>query len=626
MTDNEHNGRLVPTSDSDLAGLVDAEPELYEPLPIDLEAASEKGHAGEELTELQEISGAIWPPLQFQMPQSPLPFPVEVFPLPLQVYCQEVADAMLAPLDFVGASMLTVAGAAIGQSANIEVKGGWAEAPILFMILVAPPGNTKTPVIRSVVEPLTAADDRLRNESLIARRRWEEEKKAVAACPSDKENPLSDEVAAEPPLPEPEPPQLRAIVKDITRESLVIILADNPRGVLCDPDEAAGWVASFNEYKGKGGADRQFWLSIWSCNSVSVDRKGGREARHVTTPFVAVLGGLPPDMLTSLKDERGRDDGFMDRILFVYPEKFPPQHWSDVELSEQAKRDWSGAISTLFTTPMSTEAGQPKPHRINFTSEARCLWVKWWNAHASETECTGFSDRLSGVWSKMRSHAARFALILSMLRRACDPDPITMTVMNNDKPSKTCAGPDPLDRRQKFQFGIAGTSEVSAGDELPFSHRAETEDVQGAIKLVDYFKSQLLRVADQMTGGIGNPDAQQIVDWIRRKLLTSFRQAEVGSDLRRFRDNPRVLTAALRFLVELGAIRLKPEPPGPPRRGPRPTPTYDVNPDLLRAPEITGNTRNSSPHAQDQTINGESYDSSRSKANPECQDREVLEI
>src|SRR5262249_25639754 len=163
------------------------------------------------------------------------------------------------------------AGAAIGQSANIQVKRGWHEAPLLYMIITAPPGKAKTPAINRVVKPLTEIDRGLREKSARARQEWEEGKngrsKEDFVTPIGEELPeLSEATQAPPPV--QEPPQLRAIVRDITRESLVIILKENPRGVLCDPDEASGWVASFNEYKGKGGSDRQFWLSIWGCKSV----------------------------------------------------------------------------------------------------------------------------------------------------------------------------------------------------------------------------------------------------------------------------------------------------------------------------------------------------------------------
>jgi hypothetical protein len=432
--------------------------------------------------------------------------------------------------------MLTVAGAAVGQSVNVTVKRGWHEAPLLNAILVARPGKAKSPAIGAVVGPLAEIDRRLRKESKEARESWDEAKKAHAEDPKNN------------PPPGPEPPQLRAIVKDITRESLVIVLMDNPRGVLCDPDEATGWVASFNEYKGKGGADRQFWLSIWSSKAVSTDRKGGRESTYVPHPFVSVLAGMPPAMLSSLAEERGRDDGFTDRIIFCFPDEidFPSQHWSEAELSEGADRTWADAVHRLHATAMVTDAEDelPRPFYVSFTPEGKRAWVAWFNAHADEVAAPDFPEGRAGAWSKMRAHAARFALILSRLQWAC----------------RTKAGPKP-----------------PAIDE---------EAVRGAVALVRYFKAHLVRVRHEMTGGVGSADAKAILDWIRRRRQPTFREADIGADLRRFREAPRALTDALKALCHAGAIRPRQETY---TRGRRSSPGYEVHPDLLGAPENTGN-------------------------------------
>ncbi len=115
---------------------------------------------GRPLTDTPEA--ASWPPLRLEeAPPSP-PFPIEVFPEPLQKYAREVAKTTLTPLDFVGASMLTVAAGAIGQSVNIQIRRDWTEAPTLNMVAVALAGKGKSPVIRTVRRPLTEIDARLR--------------------------------------------------------------------------------------------------------------------------------------------------------------------------------------------------------------------------------------------------------------------------------------------------------------------------------------------------------------------------------------------------------------------------------------------------------------------------------
>jgi hypothetical protein len=307
-------------------------------------------------------------------------------------------------------------------------------------------------------------------------------------------------------------------------------LADNPRGVLCDPDEASGWVASFNEYKGKGGSDRQFWLSVWSCASVSVDRKGGRESTCVPHPFVGVVGGMPPAMLGSLTEERGRDDGFLDRCLFVIPDRnaFPAQRWTKAELSVAAERDWEEAVTWLHSMPMVVDSDplHPCPFYVRFTLEAEGVWAQWFDAHSAESDAPEFSDDLAGAWSKMKAHAARFALILSRLRLACDP-----------------------------------TADPQCGP-------VDTGDVRGALELARYFKAQAERARHEMTGGLGSSDAKAVLGWIQRNRKATLREADVSADLRRFRDDPRALAAALKALA--GAVVIRPrDDPHPSRPGPK---------------------------------------------------------
>jgi hypothetical protein len=484
-----------------------------------------------------------WQPIRYQDLPPASPFPVEVFPEKIQRYCREVSETMLAPIDFAGVSMLTTAGAAIGQSVNVSPKPDWVEAPNLLSVIVATPGKAKSPVIRAVVKPLTEIDQRLREQSKRSRSDWQRVKDSGED-------------------PGPEPPQQRKTVKDITREALALVLEDNPAGVLCDPDEATSWVASFNEYKTKG-SDRQFWLSIWSCTEISVDRKSKREAINVKTPFASVLGSIQPAMLGLLGDEQGRNDGFLDRIIFSYPCDFPPQYWTETRLSEQSQQDWQQAIERLSNTPM-LEGEVKRSHSVEFSPEAKNLWVNWFNELADETESPAFAERQAGAWSKLRAHVARFALILSRLRCATE----LCSVKEDDE--------------------VLGGWASEYAPVLPI----EAVDVDGAIKLAKYFKSHILRVNHQMTGGLASPDARQVVNWIKRKNAKFFRSADIATDLRRFYEEPKKLDDALDYLVERNVIRAKIEFAPPSKKGRKPTPAFEVNPSLLRPPENTINTNN----------------------------------
>jgi Protein of unknown function (DUF3987) len=490
---------------------------------LDLEGLAESA----ELVADQHVEP--WPELCLQEAPEALPFPVNVFPEPLRRYCLGVGQVTLTPPDMAGCAMLAVASAAIGQSAQVVIKRTWKESPLLYLLTVADPGRTKSPVIKLVGRPLTKIDATLRRESSDARTLWESLKKSAPKGSTTEE----------------EPPQRRAIVKDITRESLVAILRDNPRGVLANPDEATAWVASFNEYKAKG-SDRQFWLDVWGSGPISVDREGGRRSLWVACPLVTVMGGLPPDMLGALDEEHKRNDGFRDRILFCFPDRFPKQRWTEEEMDQGDETTWSSVVGRLHAQEMCRDpSGEIRPHFIGFDQQAKAAWIAWFDGHCEEMESDDLPAGYVGVWSKMRSYCLRFALILSRLRLATDP-------------------------------------ECSDLVEAPVRLR----DLEGAIALVDYFKSHFERVNHRMTGGTGSREGRVVLAWIARKGVTEFRVHDVRQDLkRRFPDNESI-APALDLLTKAGAIRPKVEPEDPHKRGRKPSQGYEVNSDLRKRPEL----------------------------------------
>lgn len=483
--------------------------------------------------------GEPWPELALQHEPDAPPFPTSVFPEPLERFCVGAAAVTLSPCDLSGVAMLAAASAAIGQSVNIFLKRTWQESPLMYSLIVADPGKSKTPVMKLVVKPLTYIDIDLRKKSKQSKDAWEEMKRM---------GPKGYSMG-------PEPPQERAVVKDVTRETLVAILADNPRGVLADPDEATGWVGSFNEYKGKG-TDRQFWLDIWSSRPISVDRAGGQRSLWVASPMVTVLGGIPPDMLGTLNEDMGRNDGFLDRLLFTFPSEFPQQRWLEEDLDQGHEMSWHSVIRKLHSQPMHFDESRKilRPHLCDFSNEAKKLWIEWYNGHSALIEAEDPPPWVPGVYSKLRAYCARFALILSRLRLAMDPEVDSELLREN-----VCAA-----------------------------------DVQGAIKLIEYFKGHIAKVYHRKTGGTGSQDAQTVLSWIKRKGLTEFREALIREDLRRRFPDVGTLSAPLRVLMDAGAIRLKPEPARSGKRGPKPTRTFEVHPSLLKvsetllgAPEIT---------------------------------------
>ena len=73
--------------------------------------------------------------------------------------------------------------------------------------------------------------------------------------------------------PPPKPVLRRVAISDATVEAASLRLHENPRGLLLNREELSGWAESLNAYRNAKGADRQFFLSVWSSMPITVDRK-----------------------------------------------------------------------------------------------------------------------------------------------------------------------------------------------------------------------------------------------------------------------------------------------------------------------------------------------------------------
>jgi hypothetical protein len=534
-----------------------------------------------------------WP--EISLPEAPkvLPFPVDALPPDLRSYAVEMARAKTAPVDFVGSSMVVVAGSAIGTTLRVRLRDDWCEYPLLWNFLVGPTGTTKTPAATAVSAPLIAVDRRLRRESARDIAAWQEEK-------PEKGEPR-----------DPMPPRLRAIVKDVTRESVAVVLADNARGLLLAVDEATAWIRSFGEYKGGRGGDREFWLSVWSSLLIAIDRKGPNNGKPesicVQTPFVSVVTSITPDSLDLLVDEKKRADGFVERMLYSAPDVFPPRTWQPETIPAADISRWQWTVARLVKIPLREEGddGEPRPFDVDLTPEARAAWVAWydaWGRRMAEME----HSRQVGWMQKAFSTAARLSLILAAMRKAClsyeqslgrpdtppddapgdeeagagggmSPDRLWFEATDDDDPGDEEAGEGDI-------WSGHGATDVHRGLEVG------VEDVQGAIRLIEYFESTFAKVDHIINQVAARPRVRAIVGWIRRRGCAEFREAGQGGlvdDLRWLADNPIDFRDAMMDLVNMGIIRAKPEEKIPGKRGPKPSRSYEVNPDFLHLPDST---------------------------------------
>jgi len=275
---------------------------------------------------------------------------------------------------------------------------------------VAPPGSKKTPAAKVAIQPVWERQSELKKKCQEEREAYEAEYRQWAA---DKRQTSEGEPVSDPP---DEPTIERTVVGDTTVEALQSVLAANPRGVLVAREELAGWARSMDQYRSGKGADRQFWLSAWSNDPVSVDRKGKAEPTIIESPWLSVVGSIQPSVLPELV--AGREDGLLDRFLLAYPD---PQRTrlSDDEISQERSdqlRHLYGKLTRLEIR--EGENGEPIPGVVRLAPDAWDVFKELSGYLEDEAHTPGFPARLDGVWSKMEAYLARLSLILALCRVA----------------------------------------------------------------------------------------------------------------------------------------------------------------------------------------------------------------
>ena len=350
-----------------------------------------------------------------------LEFPLEVFPVRLREILSGSAEALHCPVDFLAVPLLVTAGTAIGTSRAVSVKPGWTEMARIWAAIVAEPGSRKSPALALMMRPFEERNRQLQAEFQTIREDYQHESAGyeIELTRWKKSLHRDDATSDERPT-EPEPPrQSQVFTTDSTIEALGDLLQRNPRGILFFRDELVGWALSMDQYRGRG-ADRQTWLSFWSGGQTIVNRKSQDSPTMVENPFVGVVGALPPDMLGQLSAAGGAADGFIDRILFTYPDPLPSSY-SHNGLDPSLGNELSKIFEAIWgLKPGVDESGQETPSVVTFDQCAVAVWCRWMQAHLAEQDDIEFPENLRGPWAKLEGYCARLALILHTLYHVCD--------------------------------------------------------------------------------------------------------------------------------------------------------------------------------------------------------------
>jgi hypothetical protein len=429
----------------------------------------------------------------------------------------------------------------IGRSASLRLGPNRFASSTLFQAAVALPGDGKSPCLGYLRAPVGAIDQELDDEFQSEKALYLEKCQA-----KPKHKPA-------PPIPR------RVVLEDATMEACFRALSKNPRGLLWCLDELGTLVSGLNQYKRGAGNDRPNLLKIWAGLSVVIDRVLNElgEPIRIHHPSLSITGNLPPASLADMINRRG-DDGFIDRWLFVYPDRRPKlKSHQRGSVSDEATLDWSRVCRNLWNRPLDLRDNRRCPHVAHFSDVGRATFNRLYDQHVEEVNAADFPDALRGPWAKLEEYAGRLCLVLTMLWYAADPR--------------------------------------ADSDLLPSVGQDRGRD---AWRLVGYFKSNHRRVRAALEGrGRTNDGARLVLNWIsNHPEEDTLPESELTRTYPRFRDDRALLEDSLVWLEQRNAIRRTGQDPRTGKPGRKPGPVWEIHPEL-RQTENTDNPENARSNA-----------------------------
>lgn len=146
-------------------------------------------------------------------------------------------------------------------------------------------------------------------------------------------------------------------------------LDDNQRGVVVYVDEIMGMFNAVNQYS-KGQLIEQL-LTAFSGKPLDVSRCSIPVPIHIEHPFINIVGTMQTTRMHELIEKGYKDNGLIDRIIFVYPSS---QEISDWGLDEDSSVSTFGKYSSMWDSIINKVISLPL-QRMKMTEP----YIMYWN-------------------------------------------------------------------------------------------------------------------------------------------------------------------------------------------------------------------------------------------------------
>ena len=150
------------------------------------------------------------------------------------------------------------------------------------------------------------------------------------------------------------------------------MLSNNQKGVMVYNDELMQMINNFKRFSTSG--EQENWNSNWDGAKISIDRKS-YDPIMITKPFINIIGTIQTDRLPELANDKRDVSGFIDRVLFVFPDDLKREYMSEELMDENIIAAYSDIINKL--ADISYDNNSPDVTVLEPSPEAKAKMKEW---------------------------------------------------------------------------------------------------------------------------------------------------------------------------------------------------------------------------------------------------------
>jgi hypothetical protein len=318
-------------------------------------------------------------------------FPTQGLPEVLLKFATDISDVYGVPIEFPIMSCFVAISSVLKKSYSVDC-GKYINFPQFWVIQIAPSGVGKSEQLAIAFRPIKELDKKHYDHFKLSRELWRQK------CVTAKKEKRT----------EPEKPFFKQLtVDDSTPEALYQVMQRNGGGVTLCRDELSGWILDFGRYSKSGEVAR--YLSIFNNDQFVINRKGDDEPLVISSPFMSIIGGIQPEVLDNLLKQYDLiANGFASRFLFVYPDIFKKQFYSERIPDKSLYNSYRDLIIKL-----SEDDGS---RQFILSAEAKELFIQFSN-EMTEHVNNSANPFLKASYSKMDIHCLRLSLLIEVVKQ-----------------------------------------------------------------------------------------------------------------------------------------------------------------------------------------------------------------